>query len=111
MKKRSSVIDKSARLDLFEARTAISPDHARSLDVMATSMIRFLPQALGRSVSLMAPGAKSLTFDEEWLLRLLERSVLKDGVSVEFLLRCQVARGKHHAFRTLVRAVAALLRD
>ena len=99
-----------ARLDLTEACSAIHAERSTSLDRIAESMIRVISQAVEGHVVFLAPGSPHMTFDEEWLVRLLDRGTAKDTVSVEFLLRRRVAPRHHHAFRSIVRAVAALNR-
>ena len=100
-----------AKLDLAEACAAIHADRDRSLDAIATSMIRVISQAVDGHVIFLSPGAPQMTFDEEWLMRLLDRATHKDTVSVEFLLRRRVTSQNHHAFRGIVRAVGELLRN
>ncbi|MEM9436396.1 MAG: hypothetical protein AAGA15_05090 [Pseudomonadota bacterium] len=100
-----------ARLDLAAACSAIHADKDKSLDAIATSMIRVVSQAVEGHVIFLAPGAPHMTFDEEWLMRVLDRARERDFVSVEFLLRRRVARQHHHSFRAIIRAVASLLRN
>lgn len=49
-----------------------------------------LGQALGRAPRLLAAGSPGVSFDEVWLLRLLERSRCCDSESVAFLIRSRV---------------------
>ncbi|MEL6913116.1 MAG: hypothetical protein AAFP13_01315 [Pseudomonadota bacterium] len=99
-----------ARLDLAVACAAIHACPERSLDAVATSMVRVLAEAVDGHVSFRAPGAVDMSFDEEWLLRLVDRAIARDTVSVEFLLRRRVPRHNHHAFRSIIRAVSGILR-
>lgn len=98
-----------AKLDLAQACSAIHVDAAKSLDGLATSLIRVISQAVEEPVIFLAPGARHMTFDEEWLLRVLDRAIARDGASVEFLLRRRVAGRNHYAFRSIVRAVGQVL--
>ncbi|MEM1232823.1 MAG: hypothetical protein AAGH70_01725 [Pseudomonadota bacterium] len=98
-----------ARLDLGAACASIHACRETSLDAAATSMIRVVGEAVEGHVTFLAPGAQHMSFDEEWLMRTLERASARDTISVEFLLRRRVARRNHHAFRAIVRVVAALL--
>ena len=100
-----------ARLDLASACSAIHVDRERSLDALATAMIRVVSEAIDGHVIFLAPGSPNMTFDEEWLTRLLDRAAQRDTVSVEFLLRRRVPKRNHHAFRSIVRAIGALLRS
>ncbi|MEM1099935.1 MAG: hypothetical protein AAGH73_00195 [Pseudomonadota bacterium] len=99
-----------ARLDLAVACAAIHACPEKSLDAVATSMVRVLSEAVGSHVSFRAPGAADMSFDEEWLLRVVDRAIAKDTMSVEFLLRRRVPARNHHAFRSIVRAVSTILR-
>jgi len=74
-------------------------------------MIRVVSEAVEGHVVFLAPGAPNMTFDEEWLMRVLDRAANRDALSVEFLLRRRVAPRHHHAFRSIIRAVASLLRN
>lgn len=100
-----------ARLDLGTACATIHACRETSLDAAATSMIRVVSEAVEGHVTFLAPGSRHMSFDEEWLMRTLERASARDSVSVEFLLRRRVAKRNHHAFRAIIRAVAALLSD
>ncbi|MEM8592131.1 MAG: hypothetical protein AAGF13_06350 [Pseudomonadota bacterium] len=100
-----------AKLDIAEACSAIHVDREKSLDVIATSMIRVVSQAVDGHVIFLAPGAPTMTFDEEWLMRVLDRAAERDFLSVEFLLRRRVAARHHHAFRSIVRAAGSLMRN
>ncbi|MEM9853782.1 MAG: hypothetical protein AAF841_04935 [Pseudomonadota bacterium] len=99
-----------ARLDLSEACLLIQTDHSRGLDAIATAMIRVVSQAVEGHVVFLCPGSPHMTFDEEWLMRLLDRASRQDTTSVEFLLRRRVCRRHHHAFRSIIRTLGRVLR-
>ncbi|MEO0484342.1 MAG: hypothetical protein AAF092_00370 [Pseudomonadota bacterium] len=101
----------TARLDLQEACALIHADRCRERDALAAALIRVLSQVMDRRVVFLSPGAPEMTFDEQWLLRVLACAANRDTPSVEFLLRSRVAPRHHHAFRSIVRAVGALLRS
>ncbi|MCH2077276.1 MAG: hypothetical protein MK180_10385 [Rhodobacteraceae bacterium] len=98
-----------ARLDLGTACAAIQASYEASLETAATLMVRVVNEALERRMTFLAPGSKSMSSDEEWLVRLIERALEHDTISVEFLLRRRVPRQNHHAFRSIIRVVAGLI--
>lgn len=99
----------SCRLDISEACAIVHADKHKSLDAVATAIIRVLSQAVNGHMTFLSPGSHQMSFDEKWLVRVLDRAAARDTISVEFLLRSRVCRHHHHAFRSLIRAVAPLL--
>ena len=99
----------NARVDLGTACASIHACPQTSLDTVAKAMIQVVSEAVEGRVTFLAPGSREMSFDEEWLLRALERASAGDTISVEFLLRRRVARRNHHAFRSIIRVVGGLL--
>lgn len=98
-----------ARLDLGTACAMINACSQTSLDTVAKAMIQVVSEAVEGRVTFLAPGSRDMSFDEEWLVRALERASAGDTVSVEFLLRRRVTPRNHHAFRSIIRVVGGLL--
>ncbi|WP_138468980.1 hypothetical protein [Poseidonocella sp. HB161398] len=89
-------------LDFFRACSLLTLDADRAPIVFARALLRVLGQALGQRPVFLRPGSDTTSFDEDWLMRLLDRLESGDHDSVHFLLRRRVP----HDYR---RSVAFLL--
>ncbi|MEM7496477.1 MAG: hypothetical protein AAF371_00630 [Pseudomonadota bacterium] len=74
----------AARLDAI--RCADCPLHDEALPLL----LKLLPAALGRRVVFHRPGARETTFDEDWLLRLMDTIRRGDENSATFALASRV---------------------
>jgi hypothetical protein len=72
----------------------------------ARALLRILPAATGRRIIFHRPGVESLTFDEAWLLRLIEAIRGRDGDSLRFAICSRVARGMRGPVRFLAEGLA-----
>jgi hypothetical protein len=96
----------AARLDLFKACAVLSLREEASAHDFADAVARTLEQALERAPEWHGPEAGSVSFDEIWLLRLVERSIVCDSASVAFLISSRVPRGKRASLAYLVNGLA-----
>lgn len=80
----------SRRTDLFEACALLSLDRKLAESAHAEVLMRGLVQALGRPPLFFQPGEKQLSFDESWLLRMLQAARHGDDSSITFLLRSRL---------------------
>lgn len=101
----------AARLDLFEACTLLDSDGGEAAGAYAAALVRTLGQALGRAPRIHAPGSVEASFDEEWLVRLIERARAGDDASVAFLIGRRVPREKRRSVAFLISGLAARLDD
>jgi hypothetical protein len=87
----------AARLELAGACRALDP--AARPGELAAVIARALPQVLRQRPRILAPGAPDRTFDEAWLLAVLEAVRRGDRVSERFLLsrRCHPHRAAYLA--------------
>lgn len=85
------------------ACTTISPT-ARP-DVFATQLVKMLPQFLGRRPIIWRPGAGATSFDEAWLLSLVDAVGRRDHESESFLLKSRITAASVHTARMLVRGL------
>lgn len=92
----------AAHLDLHRACNLLTLDPDRAPVVFARALLRTLGQALGKRPIIHRPGASEVSFDESWLLRLIDRLEDGDIDSVTFLLSRRIP----HEYR---RSVAFLL--
>ncbi len=95
-----------ARLDVEHACALLSSS-ACGLEQSARALVRAAGQVVERPLCFRIPGCKELSFDEEWLLRLLDRAAANDGASVNFLIASRIERSKRYGFRSLIRMVAS----
>ena len=79
-----------ARISIDEACKLIQVDKKKSVRFFADSILRTLDEALGKPIIFRLPGEKSLSFDEEWLARLITSFKKEDYASIKFLLRSRV---------------------
>ena len=92
----------AAHLDLHRACNLLTLDTDRAPILFARALLRTLGQALGKRPIIHRPGATEVSFDESWLLRLIDRLEDGDMDSVTFLLSRRIP----HEYR---RSVAFLL--
>ncbi|MFN3955319.1 MAG: hypothetical protein ACK4LQ_12770 [Pararhodobacter sp.] len=87
-----------ARLDPFEACAMLATAPSRAAPASAEALLRALEASLGRALVLYRPGEAMLSFDERWLLGLLDAAQRDDTDSMAFLL---LRRLPHHACRQI----------
>ncbi|RYH00868.1 hypothetical protein EU805_16255 [Salipiger sp. IMCC34102] len=88
-----------------EATACAAIDPAARPDVLATQLVKMLPQFLKRRPVLWRPGTRGMSFDEAWLLA-LDRAVRRgDRDSERFLLSSRIDAASLHSARTLVRGL------
>tara|TARA_B100000900_G_scaffold410565_1_gene428578 strand:- start:113 stop:484 length:372 start_codon:yes stop_codon:yes gene_type:complete len=89
------------RLDILKACQLISLD----IDLLSSEMleifIRSLPQAFGRQVIIHRPETQELSWDEKWLLSIIEAVSRADYDSVHFLIETVVKRKHRREFMTI----------
>lgn len=78
------------RIDVFSACALLSLDRDEAAHAYATAFLRALPQALDRAPVFHAPGAAEISFDEAWILRLLQAIRTRQGDSIAFLIASRV---------------------
>jgi hypothetical protein len=92
------------RLALWEACAGLGGQDAAEC---ARALVRTLPEGLGRRLAIRRPGEARLSFDEAWLLSLLDASARGDAASTAFLLR---SRASSPCRRGLARLASAMAR-
>jgi len=90
----------SARLDLFRACAMLSTDRDIAGRAYIDTLLRTLEQGLGRKPVIYCEACPQLSFDERWLLALLDAHRRGDRDSFAFLLcsRLSHAARRHIAF-------------
>lgn len=97
----------AARTDLFEACATLSTDRKVAKSAYAEVLMKCLSQALGATPIMFRPGVTEISFDEAWLLRLVETAQTGDEDSFSFLLRSRVPGHARRNVAGLINAVAS----
>lgn len=78
------------RIDLFSACALLSLDRGEAAQAHAVALLRALPQALDKAPVFHVPGAREISFDEAWILRLLQAIRQRRGDSIAFLIASRI---------------------
>lgn len=78
------------RIDVFSACALLSLDRSEVAHAFADAFLRALPQAIGKYPVFHVPGAVEMSFDEAWILRLLQAISAGQGDSIAFLIASRV---------------------
>ena len=78
------------RIDLFSACALLSLDRGEAAHAHAMALLRALPQALEKAPVFHVPGAQEISFDEAWILRLLQAIRERRGDSIAFLIASRI---------------------
>lgn len=90
LRERAMALRAAGPLDLYKACAVLTLKGGGSFRDYADALIRTLEQALGHPPKMLPPDAARTSFDEDWLLRLLERSRARDAASVAFMICSRV---------------------
>lgn len=96
------------RMDLFEACAMLSRDRTRSRMAFRDALLRTLAEGLDRRAVFYRPRASDLSFDEQWLMALIDAVERNDRHSLAFLA---ASRLKPHARRQVLFLVDGLVRN
>lgn len=96
------------RIDLFEACAMLSRDRTRSRMAFRDALLRTLAEGLDRRAIFYRPNASDLSFDERWLMALIDAVERGDDHSLAFL---SASRLKPHTRRQVLFLVAGLVRN
>lgn len=106
MRRAQSVQRDPVDFDLFETCELLELDRHTKPRTYALALVLGLQEALGRPPEFRTSGEADLSFDEFWLMRLIERSRHHDAESVAFLISSRVMP---HCRNSLVFLVAGLV--
>ena len=90
------------RIDIFKACDLVQIDFELITPEILSVFIRSLSQAFGRPVNFSEAGAKSLTWDEKWLVSVVSAVSRADFDSVNFLIKSAVQPVHQEQCRSLV---------
>ncbi|KFI33851.1 hypothetical protein CG51_10665 [Haematobacter missouriensis] len=94
------------RIDVFSACALLAMDRVEAAQAFAEALLRALPQATGKPSNFLFPGSRERSFDESWLLRLLEAVRHGDGDSTIFLIASQVRKPYRRQVAYLAKGLA-----
>ena len=89
------------RLDMFKACQLISMDIELLSSEVLEILVRSLPQAFGRHLTIHPPGTLHISWDEKWLLSLVNSVSISDFDSVKFLVKSVVKKNHRRDFFTI----------
>ena len=90
------------RIDIFKACDLVQIDLELITPEILSVFMRSLSQAFGRSVNFSEAGARSLTWDERWLVSIISAVSRADYDSVNFLIKSAVQPVHQEHCRSLV---------
>ena len=90
------------RIDIFKACDLVQIDFELITPEILSVFIRSLSQAFGRPVNFSEAGARSLTWDEKWLVSVVSAVSRADYDSVNFLIKSAVQPVHQEQCRSLV---------
>ena len=99
------------RSDLFEACAVLSMAREQAALAYVQALFRALPTLLPNGFRLYRPGDDQVSFDEAWLLQLLDRARAGDTDSLTFLIKRRIPRHAERQVAFLVHSLAAALDD
>ena len=86
----------------------LSRDRTRSRMAFRDALLRTLAEGLDRRTVFYRPHARDLSFDERWLMALIDAVERDDGPSLAFLT---TSRLKPHARRQVLFLIGGLVRN
>ncbi|WP_227284085.1 hypothetical protein [Boseongicola sp. H5] len=95
------------RSDLFHACAVLSLSGEQAALAYAQALFRALPGLLPGGLRLYAPGDAQVSFDEAWLLQLLNRARAGDLDSLTFLIGRRIAPHARRQVAFLIQRLAA----
>ena len=90
------------RIDIFKACDLVQIDFELITPEILGVFIRSLSQAFGRPVNFSEAGARSLTWDEKWVVSVISAVSRADYDSVNFLIKSAVQPVHQEQCRSLV---------
>ena len=96
----------AARADLFQACAVLTQDKNVAHRAYAETLVKCLSQALGTKPVFYAPGVSEISFDEAWLVRLIQSSASGDLDSFVFLIRSRVPHIAQRNLAFLVHSIS-----
>ena len=99
------------RHDIFAACDLLTCDRHVATTTYAEAVLRTLPQTLGRRPMILRPGDVVVTFDESWLLALLNACGNENRDNIAFLANSRVKPRYRPNLLYLMTRLAKLLRS
>ena len=100
-----------ARLDLFGACAMLSADRATAGRAYLDTFLRTVAQGLGRAPVIYCEACPQMSFDERWVLALLDAQRRGDRDSFAFLLCSRLPRVARRHIAFLIAGIARTVED
>ncbi len=81
---------KESRISIDEACKLIQIDKKKSAKYFAYNILRTLEEVIGKKPIFRNPGEKNLSFDEQWIVSLINSYKSNDLISTKFLINSRV---------------------
>lgn len=79
------------RLELCEACASLKDNPNACIDAYVDALLRAISQGMGEPLVIHQTGAREQSFDERWLIALLEAASRGDNSSLGFMLRTRLS--------------------
>lgn len=99
------------QIDAVETRELLDLDRHTATQTYVTALAMSLTEAIGAEPKLNTPGSLHYSFDEAWLLRLVERCQAKDAGSMSFLISSRVPDRYRNAIGFLINGLVDRLEN
>ena len=99
------------KIDLIRACDILKAHEEAALSAFVETLVRGLPAALQRVVNFHSPGCDELSFDEAWLVRIIQSYTAQDENSLAFLLQSRVRPEARPHFIYLIGKISRCLRQ
>lgn len=97
------------RVEPFHFCALIEATPDRAAEAYLDGLLHVLPQALGRPLLIRRPGPARASFDEAWIIGLIEAAARDDTASLRFAIASRVARAYRRPIGFLVKGLACRL--
>ena len=98
------------KIDFIRACDILKAREEAALSAYIETLVRGLPAALQRGITLHNPGCNELSFDEAWLLRTIQSYIAHDENSLTFLLKSRVKPATRPHLMFLIGKISLCLR-
>lgn len=96
------------KTSLFEACALLHVDRLGTFSAHAEALVRCLSEALDSRAIFYRPGTQNLSFDEAWLMQVINCEARSDEASISLLLGSRIAVENRRMFRFLTARISKL---
>ncbi|MEL7176745.1 MAG: hypothetical protein AAGK28_09510 [Pseudomonadota bacterium] len=96
----------ASRVDGYRICAAVGCGIAQQRETLSTTLVQVLGDAWGQAPVVYEPSAKTASFDEVWLLSVVDAQNAGNADSVAFLLTSRIPRHSHRMVLSLIAQLA-----